>query len=530
MKHLLFLSITLLLLSAVQAQRDTNDFVTTWRTNLPGVTGDSSIRIYTSNHVVYNYVYNYDVDWDDDGVFDDLNVTGSIDHLYSDTGIYSIRIRGIFPSLKFGEIPVIGIATDRLKLISIDQWGSQSWVDLTAAFNRCYNFVYNAIDVPDLSNVTSFAYMFRAIPRFNGNINNWDVSTVTNMSAMFQRATSFNQPLNSWDVSSVNNMEFMFDDAVSFNQSLDSWDVSSVTLMNEMFRQARAFNQPLNSWDVSSVTSFSQMFSTAISFNQPLDSLNMSSAVNLNGMFNIAISFNQPLNSWDVSSVNDIGFMFFRAISFNQPLNNWDVSSVTNMSGFFSEARLFNQPLNSWDVSLVHSMNYMFRDATSFNQPLDNWRIDSVLNMDLMFDNTALSVTNYDSILIAWEAKPHQLNVSVGVASLRYCNGATARYGLVMDGWNFIGDSSICISVGESEKQFKNELFLLEIFPNPSSGIFNLSAIEDKFGETIQLFNNKGQLLNEKIYTGQELDYSELSEGLYFIRIGNASSKLIISK
>jgi hypothetical protein len=48
-------------------------FITTWKTDNPGSSNSTSITISTTGTG-----YNYDVDWNNDGTFDDLGVTGDI--------------------------------------------------------------------------------------------------------------------------------------------------------------------------------------------------------------------------------------------------------------------------------------------------------------------------------------------------------------------------------------------------------------------------------------------------------------------
>ena len=94
MKKILLPFLILIVTVNTFAQLDTNDFVTTWRTyNFYGPGGDSSIVI----SVDPNMTYNYDVDWNNDGIFDSIGMTTGIMHTYADTGTYTIRIRGLFP-------------------------------------------------------------------------------------------------------------------------------------------------------------------------------------------------------------------------------------------------------------------------------------------------------------------------------------------------------------------------------------------------------------------------------------------------
>ena len=63
-------------------------FVTTWRTT----STNDSISIPTSSE----FVYNYDIDWDNDGAIDITNVTGNITHIYPAAGDHRVAIYGDF--------------------------------------------------------------------------------------------------------------------------------------------------------------------------------------------------------------------------------------------------------------------------------------------------------------------------------------------------------------------------------------------------------------------------------------------------
>ena len=365
-----------------------------------------------------NYTYNYAIDWGDNEY--NNNVSDDITHTYNIPGEYTIAIIGDFPA------PFFGTFGDGEKVLSIDQWGTHVYQSMRRACHRCKNMVYNATDIPNLSQVTDMGEAFAEASLFNGNIDNWDVSNVTNMSEMFERAELFNQPLNSWNVSNVTNMSQMFDGFVTnmdFNQPLNNWDVSNVTNMGLMFRRAEFFNQPLdnwnvsnvtnmffmfgrttafnqdiNVWDVSSVENMSFMFNQAVAFNSPLDNWDVSKVTNMREMFSSSTAFNQPINVWDVSSVTNMESMFESAENFNRPLNSWNVDNVTNMSAMFKNSFLFNQPLANWNVSRVTTMESMFESAEAFNRPIENWNVNSVVNMESMFESAVV----FNQPLNAW--------------------------------------------------------------------------------------------------------------------------------
>ncbi len=413
--------------------KDCNDaFVTIWKTDNIGVSNPDVIRIFYDDTMSYNY----DVDWDNDGIYEQTGITGPVSHQFSSPGIYKIRIKGTFPRfLLDGDGP---------KLISVNQWGSIKWECMENAFGGCSNLTLSASDTPDLTKVKNLSMMFSDATAFNQDINDWDVSKVTNMSGMFLNADSFNQSINSWNTSKVTNMSFMFGYASSFNKPLDSLDVSNVTDMSGMLYAATLFNQSLNSWDVSNVKDMSSLFAHALSYNKPMDSWDVSNVKSMAHLFFGAAAFNQNINSWDVSNVEDMSEMFYYANTFDHPLDSLDVSNVKKISGIFSHAKSFNQSLDSWDVSNVIDMSNMFSSAESFNQSLENWDISSVESMTSMLSNTIINADNYDNTLIAWSKRNVKQNVKLGADNLKYCAGKSARDTLISKGWVISGDMEDC--------------------------------------------------------------------------------------
>ena len=257
-------------------------FITSWVTT----PADQTITLPVDN----NYDYDYDVDWNNDGVYDSLGVTGAITHAYVTADTMTIRIRGSYPAIKFNLSP------HKENLISVDQWGSQVWQTMSSAFSGCTNVHINAIDAPDLSQVSSIGNMFKDCASLNESIAHWDVSNVTQMQGLFWGATNFDQPLETWDVSNVVNTSIMFHHASSFNQPLEAWDVSNVTFMSFMFADANAFNQPLGGWDTDSVISMLAMFQNATAFNQNLAAWDISSVVLMGTMLNFT---NMSVSNYD---------------------------------------------------------------------------------------------------------------------------------------------------------------------------------------------------------------------------------------
>ena len=227
------------------------NFITTWQT----VSANESIDMPA--------IGTYTIDWGD-GITD-KNVVDAQTHTYATADTYTVIISGDLENIDLGS----GIS-NAAKLQSIEQWGDIEWTSMSRAFDGAANMVYNAIDSPNLSDVTTMNSMFKNAASFNGDLSDWDVSSVTILSHMFYGDSSFDGNISDWDVSSVTTMTSMFYGASSFNQDISKWNVSSVTDMENMFHDASSFNRDLSGWDVSSVIFMFNMLTNASMFDQNL--------------------------------------------------------------------------------------------------------------------------------------------------------------------------------------------------------------------------------------------------------------------
>lgn len=347
-------------------------FLTTWKT-------DNSWKKKRSTRLSDRQVtiptngegYNYNIDCNNDGVFEAINQTEDYTCTYDAPGTYQVAITGLFPQIYFYKEE---IRDDRDKILSIDQWGDIRWESMFGAFEGC-NFIKElAIDAPDLSNVVDMTDMFYEATMFDGDLSNWDVSHITDMEGMFCRASDFNGDISSWDVSGVTNMREMFLEANSFNGDISNWDVSSVIDMSGMFDSASSFNQNISGWDVGCVIDMSHMFGGATSFNQELKDWNVSSVTDMSFMFYGASQFNSDITQWDVSRVTTMHWMFFRTATFNQNIGEWSVGSVIDMEGMFQRASSFNQDLSNWDVEQVVDYADFSTDTDLWSLPKPNFQ------------------------------------------------------------------------------------------------------------------------------------------------------------
>lgn len=132
---------------------------------------------------------------------------------------------------------------------------------------------------------------------------------------------------------------------------------------------------------------------------------------------------------------------FFRSCTnFDGAIGNWDISNVTDTQQIFQDATSFNQDIGSWNTSSVTTMRRMFQNATSFDQDISSWDINQVTNFsDFMRFATGLSTTNYDLLLVGWEAQAPTSGININFGGSQYTLGsaaATARASLISTyGW-----------------------------------------------------------------------------------------------
>jgi surface protein len=406
-----------------QLKSATVPFITTWKTDNPGSSDDNQITIPANTGTLEDYTYNFTVDWGDGST--DSNVTNSITHTYATAGTYVVTIEGIYPHFKsFTEL-------DPLKLIELNQWGTQAWLNLESAFSDCENMVYLATDIPDLSNVTDMSLTFANVSSFNETIGEWDVSNIKTFNSTFFGST-FNIDISNWNVSGAEQFNDTFSDS-NFNQNISNWNVSGVIAMNSMFR-ASDFNQPIGNWNVSNVTEMQGMFRDS--------------------------DFNQDISGWDVSNVTNMGQMF-EASEFSYDIGNWNTASLQLMGGIFYDASNFDYDIGSWDISQVTDLAY---------------------SLSL----SGLSVANYDKTLKGWAAQTVQPDQDFNGGGLVYCSADLERDILIDQGWVFDGDDSDCTPLLAYDFNDGDLVNNIGEFLEPTN--FGASPSFDRFGNDEQAY------------------------------------------
>jgi hypothetical protein len=421
------------------------DFITTWET-----TADTETIIIPTEP---GETYLYDVDWENDGTFDAIGITGDAMHEYPVAGVYQVAVRGTFPRIFFNN------AGDKDKIIIINQWGTNQWTSMANAFEGCSNLVIADMAAPDLTLAADLSAMFKDATALNSPIGNWTVSTISNMSNMFAGAINFDQNISTWNVGVVSNMANMFDGATSFDQNLGGWDVSGVTDMTDMFANGAGLS--IENYDELLIGWSSQTLQNSVSFNAGLSEYCFGAAAkalivtnflwtitdageNCADVFtstwktdNLGTSMDNEITipttgpgymyevSWgdgtrSTNVVGDITHTYaasgtyivkirgsFPRIYFNNggdkdkilSVDNWGAISWTSMSAaFFGCTNLAINAGDAPDLSGVTSLSQLFKGATSFDNNIDNWDVSTIMNLSETFSQA----TSFNQDLSGW--------------------------------------------------------------------------------------------------------------------------------
>jgi surface protein len=267
-----------------------------------------------------------------DGNIETVTTEGPHVHDYTTDGIYTVTVEGSVT--EYDSSTNGGAASERAKLVSVDNWGQMGFTSMQGAFYSCLNLTSVPTTSEGIQDVTDMSSMFIGALSFNQDISGWDTSGVTDMRAMFLGASVFNQDIGGWDTSSVTDMHQMFSYATAFNGNISGWNTSAVTDMGYMFNEASAFNGNIGIWDTSAVTDMAYMFNEASAFNGNIGTWNTSAVTSMDHMFNYASAFDQDIGNWQTSAVTNMSWMFFCASAFNQDLSGWCVELIPSPGVF----------------------------------------------------------------------------------------------------------------------------------------------------------------------------------------------------
>ena len=102
--------------------------------------------------------------------------------------------------------------------------------------------------------------------------------------------------------------------------------------------------------------------------------------------------------------------------------------------------------------------------------------------------------------------------------------------------WLLTNSSSLDISGRkggiESESVIENinvENSRINVYPNPSNGLFHISGLKQSESYSIEIYNSQGQLINKKVIIDPTLNLENFGSGLYYLKL-NYNNQIIVNK
>ena len=370
-------------------------------------------------------VYDYYVDWGEGTGEEHFVVNTSQTHVYTTAGTYYIKIRGIFPRIYFNN------GGDKLKLISIDNWGDIIWASFEGAFYGCSNMDCAAMDSANTSSVTSFENTFRSCSSLTAiEVGDWDTSMVTSFERTFNYCSSLVKLNTSrWNTSSVTTLAYTFSSCPSLVAlNVGSWDTSSVTTLLYTFKGCFSLaSLDTGRWDTSSVTSFYMTFNEC-SLLTILDTSGWDTSLVTTFyrcFYGCSLLTSLDVSNWDVSSVDCFGLVFYNCSSLvTLDTSNWDTLTANSFAQtFYGCSSLIALDVSNWDTSSVLSFNSAFYGCISLKGSFADLDLNIVAILTDMFWGCNINdagTDNYDATLVSWAAQ----DINAGLTF----HGGTSQY------------------------------------------------------------------------------------------------------
>ena len=168
------------------------------------------------------------------------------------------------------------------------KWSSTG-VNVTYMFNGCSSLqTIEGIEDWDVTNSTSFVYMFMNCRKLNMNVSTWRPQKVTNMQQAFTNCSSLTSlDLSAWNVSSVTTINSCFSGCSKLQTlNLGGWNISKLTNMNYAFSSCTNLTElNLSGWNTTTVTTMSNVFDNDTNLTSVI--MNECSVNTINGIISI---------------------------------------------------------------------------------------------------------------------------------------------------------------------------------------------------------------------------------------------------
>lgn len=149
--------------------------------------------------------------------------------------------------------------------------------------------------------------------------------------------------------------------------------------------------------------------------------------------------------------------------------------------------------------------------------------VGAAINTEIIIDGDILEAqASPDLVLYQWvRCEPFEL--IDGANAQNYTVTEPGYYAVILTSEE-CQDTSDCIPMGLSELIDLSSTFNLNIYPNPSNGIFVISG-HQLIGNQLQIFNARGEVIYEETVQADQstLNLTHHAKGLYLVRISNES-------
>jgi hypothetical protein len=219
-------------------------FVIQVKTDNAGVSNDNQFELAVGNGYT---TYDYNIETSDGQILN--NNTGNTTITFPSAGTYQLKITGVLPSLYFQG------TTDKLKVTSIINWGTNTWLSLNRSFTQFKNCVIDATDYPDLSQCTSLKLAFYQWDSLiNWDVSNLDVSNIVDFEGVFQNCINLEtlEGINNWQIGDLgtNGFKLAFDSCRKLTSTMEDWDVTNIRNVGNMFRNAYLYDNTFGKWNI----------------------------------------------------------------------------------------------------------------------------------------------------------------------------------------------------------------------------------------------------------------------------------------
>lgn len=152
--------------------------------------------------------------------------------------------------------------------------------------------------------------------------------------------------------------------------------------------------------------------------------------------------------NWGGSNLNlgSSPFAFSGCVNLTVSATNTPANTGALLGTFFNTgSSTFTGGLAAWDMSNVTSCESLCQLSSNYNEDISGWDVSNITNFTNAFSGTAMSVANYDALLIAWSAQTVQSGVTFSTSAQYTLGGAAAagRATLISNGWTIVDGGGI---------------------------------------------------------------------------------------